>query len=400
MGPAINALPRYVLLFALLYGAFGVHSPFFPSFLSARGLEPETIGVVLALGTAVRLIVAPIAGRISDALNATRAILAVSVGGASLAAVAFLGAWGVWPLLLISLASAAALAPVAPLADALALRASEQDRQEGQRAFNYSWVRGAGSAAFIAGSLLSGQLINGFGLSIVIVLNAGLLAIASLSVFITPPPDPAEYVPASITKLEGGGRGLRQLLAIPLYRRVVLVAALVFGSHAMHDSFAVIRWRDAGIGAELISLLWSESVAAEVIVFFFIGPRLLERMGPARTAAMCAGAGLLRWTVMAQTSWWPALMLVQPLHGFTFALLHLACMRILSRIVPSSLSATALTVYGTLGAGLSSVLLTLASGPLFKYLGPAGFWVMAALCALAIPLALTLALPASSRKGA
>jgi MFS transporter, PPP family, 3-phenylpropionic acid transporter len=168
----------------------------------------------------------------------------------------------------------------------------------------------------------------------------------------------------------------------------------------MHDSFAVIRWRDAGIGAELISLLWSESVAAEVIVFFFIGPRLLERMGPARTAAMCAGAGLLRWTVMAQTSWWPALMLVQPLHGFTFALLHLACMRILSRIVPSSLSATALTVYGTLGAGLSSVLLTLASGPLFKYLGPAGFWVMAALCALAIPLALTLTLPASSRKGA
>jgi MFS transporter, PPP family, 3-phenylpropionic acid transporter len=400
MGPAINALPRYVLLFALLYSAFGVHSPFFPSFLSARGLEPETIGVVLALGTAVRLIVAPIAGRISDALNATRAILAVSVGGASLAAVAFLGAWGVWPLLLISLASAAALAPVAPLADALALRASEQGRQEGQRAFDYSWVRGAGSAAFIAGSLLSGQLINGFGLSIVIVLNAGLLAIASLSVFVTPPPDPAEYVPASITKLEGGGRGLRQLLAIPLYRRVVLVAALVFGSHAMHDSFAVIRWRDAGIGTELVSLLWSESVAAEVIIFFFIGPRLLERMGPARTAAMCAGAGLLRWTVMAQTSWWPALMLVQPLHGFTFALLHLACMRILSRIVPSSLSATALTVYGTLGAGLSSVLLTLASGPLFKYLGPAGFWVMAALCALAIPLALTLALPASSRKGA
>jgi MFS transporter, PPP family, 3-phenylpropionic acid transporter len=400
MGPAINALPRYVLLFALLYGAFGVHSPFFPSFLNARGLEPETIGVVLALGTAVRLIVAPIAGRISDALNATRSILAVSVGGASLAAVAFLGAWGFWPLLLISLASAAALAPVAPLADALALRASEQRGREGQRAFDYSWVRGAGSAAFIAGSLLSGQLINGFGLSIVIVLNASLLAIASLSVFITPAPEPAENVPASIAKFEGGRQGLRQLLAIPLYRRVVLVAALVFGSHAMHDSFAVIRWRDAGIGPELISLLWSESVAAEVVVFFFIGPRLLGRMGPARTAAMCAGAGLIRWTVMAQTSWWPALMLVQPLHGFTFALLHLACMRILSRIVPSSLSATALTVYGTLGAGLSSVLLTLASGPLFKYLGPAGFWVMAALCAVAIPLALTLTLPASSRKGA
>ncbi|HEX2240605.1 MAG TPA: MFS transporter, partial [Actinomycetota bacterium] len=383
MASASYALPRYVLLFALLYGAFGVHSPFFPSFLNARGLEPEAIGVVLALGTAVRLIVAPVAGRISDALDATRAVLAVSLGGASLAAIVFLGAWGFWPLLLISLVSAVALAPVAPLADALALRASERRGPERRRAFDYSWVRGAGSAAFIAGSLLSGQLINGFGLSIVVVLNAGLLALAALSVFVTPPPGRDENVPSPIKTSEGAAHGFRRLLAIPLYRRVILVAALVFGSHAMHDSFAVIRWRDAGIGPEPISLLWSESVAAEVIVFFLIGPRLLERMGPARTAAMCAGAGLIRWIVEAQTTWVPALMLVQPLHGLTFALLHLACMRILSRIVPSGLAATALTVYGTLGAGLSSVLLTLASGPLFKYLGPGGFWVMAALCAIA-----------------
>jgi PPP family 3-phenylpropionic acid transporter len=393
MAFAVHALPRYVLLFALVYGAFGVHSPFFPSFLSARGLEPGMIGLVLALGTAVRLIVAPVAGRISDALAATRTVLAVSIGAASLGAAAFLGAWGFWPLLLVSLLSAVALAPVAPLADALALRASERGGSNGERAFDYSWVRGAGSAAFIAGSLLSGQLIDGFGLSIVIILNSGVLAIAALSVFLTPPLDRDKNATASIQTAGGGAHGFRPLLAIPLYRRVVIVAALVFGSHAMHDSFAVIRWRDAGIGPELISLLWSESVAAEVIVFVLIGPGLLERIGPARVAALCAGAGLIRWTVMAQTTWWPALMLVQPLHGLTFALLHLACMRILGRIVPDSLAATALTVYGTLGAGVSSVLLTLASGPLFQHLGAGGFWVMAALCAIAVPLGLTLRLP-------
>jgi PPP family 3-phenylpropionic acid transporter len=393
MAFAVHALAKYVLLFTLVYSAFGVHSPFFPSFLSSRGLEPGTIGVVLALGTAVRLIVAPVAGRISDALAATRTVLAVSIGGASLGAIAFLGAWGFWPLLLVSLLSAVALAPVAPLADALALRASRRGGPNGQRAFDYSWVRGAGSAAFIAGSLLSGQLIDKFGLSIVIVLNSGVLAVAALAVFLTPPLDRDKNALAPVDTPGGGAEGFRRLLAIPLYRRVIVVAALVFGSHAMHDSFAVIRWRDAGIGPELISLLWSESVAAEVVVFFLIGPRMLERIGPARVAALCAGAGLIRWIVMAQTIWWPALMLVQPLHGLTFALLHLACMRILGRIVPESLAATALTVYGTLGAGVSSVLLTLASGPLFQYFGARGFWVMAALCALAVPLGLTLRLP-------
>jgi MFS transporter, PPP family, 3-phenylpropionic acid transporter len=31
--------------------------------------------------------------------------------------------------------------------------------------------------------------------------------------------------------------------------RVTLVAALVLGSHAMYDSFAVIRWMEAGLRA-------------------------------------------------------------------------------------------------------------------------------------------------------
>ena len=38
----------------------------------------------------------------------------------------------------------------------------------------------------------------------------------------------------------------------------------------MHDAFAVIRWSAAGISPVTASLLWSESVAAEVLVFFVI----------------------------------------------------------------------------------------------------------------------------------
>ena len=393
-------LARFILLFAFLSGAFGVHSPFFPSFLSARGLEPEAIGVVLATGTAIRLVAAPLAGHIADRLEASRAVLVLSLAAASLVAVGYLTAWGFWPLLLMSLVSAVALAPLAPVADALALGAAERRDATGHRAFDYGWVRGAGSAAFIAGSLLSGQAIGHFGLTVIVVLHAGLFAVASL-VAVRVPQQPLQRpdheVPSS-SSAAGSAHGIRRLLAIPLYRRVLVVAALVFGSHAMHDSFAVIRWREVGIGPELISLLWSESVAAEVLAFFLFGRRLLDGLGPGRAAALCAGAGVLRWMVMAQTAWVPALMLVQPLHGLTFALLHLACMSLLSYIVPSGLAATALTLYGTLGSGVSSVLLTLASGPLYGRLGPTGFLVMAALCAVAVPIALTLNLPPVSKR--
>ena len=42
----------------------------------------------------------------------------------------------------------------------------------------------------------------------------------------------------------------------------------------MHDAFAIIRWRDAGISPAVSSMLWSESVGAEVLVFVLLGPWL------------------------------------------------------------------------------------------------------------------------------
>jgi MFS transporter, PPP family, 3-phenylpropionic acid transporter len=180
------------------------------------------------------------------------------------------------------------------------------------------------------------------------------------------------------------------LLRLPLYRRVVLVAALILGSHAKHDSFSVIRWSAAGISPATAGVLWSLSVAAEVVVFFFIGRPLLDRIGPAGAAMIAAIAGIVRWVTMAQTASIAAMAAVEPLHGLTFALLHLTCMRLLAECVPEHLSATALTLYGTVGIGGPTALLTLASGQLYSHFGAHGFWVMAALCAAALPLVPTL----------
>ena len=124
-----------------------------------------------------------------------------------------------------------------------------------------------------------------------------------------------------------------------------------------------------------------------------VGRPLLDRIGPAGAAVLSAGAGVVRWAVMAETAWLPALALIEPLHGLTFALLHLTCMRLLAQCVPRHLEATALTTYGTVGIGVATALLTLACGPIFERFGARGFWAMAALCAAALPLARTLREP-------
>ena len=120
-----------------------------------------------------------------------------------------------------------------------------------------------------------------------------------------------------------------------------------------------------------------------------VGPALVTRLGPAKVVVLAATAGVLRWVVMAPTTQAVALALVQPLHGVTFAALHLACMRLIVAIVPQHLAATAQATYAV-GATATTALLTAASGRLYARLGAQGFLVMAVLGATAVPLALGL----------
>ena len=84
---------------------------------------------------------------------------------------------------LISLLQAAALAPLVPLADALSLAHARP--QKNAAGFEYGWVRGAGSAAFIAGTLVAGHAVDGYGLSAIIWLSAtALLGIPFAAIFV------------------------------------------------------------------------------------------------------------------------------------------------------------------------------------------------------------------------
>ena len=96
---------------------------------------------------------------------------------------------------------------------------------------------------------------------------------------------------------------------------------------------------------------------------------------------------MVRCSVSAVTAWLPAMVLVEPLHGLTFALLHLACKQMLSVVSPPALAATAQGIYGGVAVGTVTAIMTLVSGPLYGALGPRAFWVMALLCAAALPIA-------------
>jgi PPP family 3-phenylpropionic acid transporter len=239
--------------------------------------------------------------------------------------------------------------------------------------------------------VLSGQAAGHYAITVIVWFNAALLAAAAFVALHVPQLLAAKGT-AEAAAIISQARSVGALLGSPS------IAGWSWSRHWSSEATrctTALRW---SAGVELVSaqgtsgLLWSLSVAAEVIVFFFVGRPLLDRMGPAGAAMLSAGAGIVRWAVMAETAWLPAA--IEPLHGLTFGLLHLTCMRLLAESVPRHLEATGLTIYGNVAIGIATVLLTVASGPVFDRFGAHGFWAMAALCAAALPFARTLRDPA------
>src|SRR4051812_50191826 len=89
-------LARFVLLYAAMYAAYGVASPFLPAFVSSRGIAPEELGLVLGAGTAVRLVSAPLAGRVGGLFGALRPGLGVWIALAGFQTLGYLPAEGFW----------------------------------------------------------------------------------------------------------------------------------------------------------------------------------------------------------------------------------------------------------------------------------------------------------------
>jgi PPP family 3-phenylpropionic acid transporter len=142
---------------------------------------------------------------------------------------------------------------------------------------------------------------------------------------------------------------------------LIEIAAHVLASHAMHDAFAVIPLGGGGNVA---------AVGEHPVVGTGCGQ---DRgiCGSKATSARLVWAGLRddgrrarrypALVVMACTTDVTAMAIAEPLYGFSFALLHLACMRLIGRLVPADLAATAQAIYGTAALGATTAIVTVLS---------------------------------------
>jgi PPP family 3-phenylpropionic acid transporter len=377
--PGRAAPVRLSLFYAALFLVIGVNLPFAPSYLATKGMGEAEIGALLAAIQLSRLVGNPLIARAADAWGETRLPIILLCFFSLIGFALFLAIDGFAGLLVLSLALGLIFTAVMPLSDSLTLRAAASG------GFDYGRVRLWGSLGFILASTGAGWLISGRGarLAIWLIIGAWLLTfIASFGL----PQMPRER------RRAGGG-----MLSLLSDRRFVLMLATsgsIQCSHSLLYAFGTIYWTAAGHSTITVGWLWAESVVAEILLFA-AAKRLLPRL-PQRYLFVIGGLGaLLRWLLAGLGTGLPLLIIVQFLHGLSFATTHLGAMTFLSQRTPPGLAASAQVLHAVV-VGTSVGLVTIGVGGLYEALGGGGFYVMAG---LALPGAL-LAILAARKSGA
>jgi MFS transporter, PPP family, 3-phenylpropionic acid transporter len=350
------------VFYAALFGLVGTHLPFFPVWLKAIGIEASWIGIITAVPSLTRFTVLPFITSLAEKRQALRhAMIATAV--ASALGFAVIGTLHQPLAILLAYAITACLwTPMTPLTDAYALKGVSR------YGLNYGPLRLWGSAAFVAGAIACGILVDVIAarhLIWVIVAVAALGAIVSLGL------RPVEQSGSARASSESA----TALLQNPGFLAIIVAAALIQGSHAAYYTFASIAWQNAGLTGVTIASLWALGVVAEIVVFA-LSPRFT--LSPATLVIIAALSAVARWAITAQEPPLELLAIVQLAHGATFGLTQIGTMGLLVQHVPSHVMARA-QGYLTACTGIATSLASVLSGAIYARHGQGVYYLMTAM---------------------
>jgi PPP family 3-phenylpropionic acid transporter len=350
------------LFYAALFGLVGTHLPFFPVWLKAIGIDASWIGVITAVPSLTRFTVLPFITGLAEKRHALRQTM-IATAFASALGFAVIGTVHQPLAILLAYAVTACLwTPMTPLTDAYALKGVSR------YGLNYGPLRLWGSAAFVAGALGCGLLVDLIAarhLIWVIVAVAALGAIISLGL------RPLQERGTAAAPSEQA----TVLLRDPGFVAIIIAAALIQGSHAAYYTFASIAWQNAGLGGLTIASLWALGVVAEIVVFA-LSPRFT--LAPATLVIIAALSAVARWAITAQDPPLEVLAIVQLAHGSTFGLTQVGTMGLLVQHVRSHMMARA-QGYLTACTGIVTSLASVLSGAIYARHGEGVYYLMAAM---------------------
>ena len=357
---------RISMFYAAYFAMVGVALPFFPVWLSSRGLTPEDIGVIIGCSTFVRVFFVPLVAQLADKRGIRQPIIVLLVASALVFFLLYFISNTFWTILFVTILYSSCCGATQPLAESLTMLAKKSTQ------FEYGQVRLWGSLTFILAAILAGNILaNNSSDIILLMIFVAICFLLIVTIFLP-------NIKSSITV--GVRFPIISLVRDKPFTLVLIAAALVQSSHAVYYGFGTIHWQKSDISEVIIGLLWAEGVIAEVVIFIF-GGIILRNTRPIRLIFIGGLAGTLRWVGTGLDDNLIILFILQMLHGFTFGATHIGIIHYISNHVSESSSATAMGLYAAV-SGIFMGLMVVASGQIYAVLGGYAYFVAAIVSAL------------------
>jgi PPP family 3-phenylpropionic acid transporter len=366
---------RLAALYAAYFGFVGLLGPYLPLYFEWRGLTAFEIGVLVALGQAMRVVGPNLWGYIADrASRRTPVLRGTAAALAAAFALLFVPGPFAWVFAVMALVNLFQTAQM-PIAEAFA---SASMRGRADAAARYGRLRVWGSLGFVVVVLAAGPVFDHWGIALVPPLGLTLAALLIAAAWRVPETRAPEAAHEAVS--------VRRRLKEPRVRWFLLSAGLMVYAHGALYTYLSIYLAQLGYSKAAIGAFWVLSVVFE-IGFFVTQGRWFARFGvyPLLIASFVVAA--VRFLLIAElaTIWW-VLACAQLLHAVTFAVHHSGCVLTIQRWFPGRAAARGQAVYISAAYGLGGTLGSLSAAALWTAAGPAwafGAGSVAALLGLA-----------------
>jgi len=356
--------------FYFAYFAYvGTAAPYFSLYLASLGLAAAQIGVLLSLGSLMRVIAPNFWGWVADRTARRARIIAITLalGGSCFAGFFFVHSfWGLFALLLATGFFTSASMPLTESLTMSHLRPAVS---------RYGSIRLWGSVGFIITVTLVGYALD-------------VLPVASLLWMVLATYALSWLCALAIPDAPGGGghaepEPVWNILRRPEVAALLGACFLMSLAHGPQYAFFSIYLVDHGYSKSAVGWMWTVGVVAEIGVFLLM-PALMRRYSLSAILLVCFAAAAVRFfTIGWGVDSTSLLFAAQLLHGLSFGAYHATAVTAIHRWFQGANQVRGQAIYLSVSFGAGGVLGSALSGLGWDSIGPAWTFSCAAFAALA-----------------
>lgn len=349
------------------FASLGVLVPYWSLYLKSLGFNSLTIGGLVAILPATKLVAPYLWGWLADHTRRSMLIIRVASVLALLSFSLVFIRQDIWWLTLVMLLFSFFWNATLPQFEAMTLNHLGDDTHR------YSMIRLWGSLGFIVLVVIIGALLQDYDASLIPVVVLITFVVIAIASFMVPEKLNTPHVDYSPIWNE---------IKKPKVLAFLAVSFLMLCSHGPYYTFYTIYLEDLGYSSHMIGILWAVGVLAEVIIFLLMH-RLLPMFGARKLLIVTLLLTTIRWLLIGFfANDLTMLFIAQLIHAFSFGVFHSVGISLAHKYFTGSHQGRGQALYSSVSFGAGVAVGSLISGLVWDKWGAGVLFVFASCCTM------------------